>query len=145
MTIIGCKRDENQPRRPPKRSQLKRKTPFKRPHSSLKARTGSQTGQDEAYDEFMLKWRGEPSIMSGRTTSEFLRDEKGKLKTEAHHILPRSIFPEYKMCYWNIAVLTREEHSWAEDNPVAFMNWLHDGRPIIWKIVQEHNHHRRDS
>ena len=145
MTIIGCKRDENQPRRPLKRSQLKRKTPFKRSHSSLKARTAPQTGQDRAYGEFMLKWRGEPSIMSGKVQSNFLADEKGKLKTEAHHMLPRSIFPEYKMCDWNIAVLTREEHSWAEDNPVAFMSWLHNERPLMWKTVQEHNYHRRDS
>lgn len=33
--------------------------------------------------------------------------------TEAHHILPKSLFPEYRRCKWNIVKLTGRDHLYA--------------------------------
>jgi hypothetical protein len=140
MTLFGQKRDPNAPRKPLKRSGLRRKP--------AKARTPLKTGRSrlDADEAFMAPFRGLPDIMNGRTESKFLTDENGvKLKTEPHHILPKSIYPEYRHTPENIAVLTRENHSWAEDNPNLFDRWLKLHRPEIyeWKLL--HQHHRKGS
>ncbi|MBC8419050.1 MAG: hypothetical protein H8E10_10695 [Desulfobacterales bacterium] len=133
---MGQKRDPNEPRQWLNRSR-----------KPVKARTGSKAGSesDKAYCAFMGQFRGLPSIMSGNTRSLFLRNDNGKyLSTEGHHILPKSVFPEYRLTPENIAVLTREEHGHVEDHPKEFMNWLHDHHPLKWKWAQEHSHHRKD-
>lgn len=146
MTLIGQKKGPNQPRKPMKRSPLRRKAPMKRSNLSRVGQTAGNGGNGSPveYEAFMSQFRGLPSIISGRTRSPILKDENGmSLLTEGHHILPCSVYPEYKMEKWNIAVLTREEHSWAEDNPKAFDNWLHDNCPVAWKCIEEHRHHRK--
>lgn len=148
MTIMGIKRDPNEPRKPLKRSYIKRKAPKKAPSGHGKAITGGKTAQGKAkeHEAFMAQFRGRPSIISGRTRSEVLRDENWNLlKTEGHHILPRSVYPEYRHCEWNIAVLTREEHGHVEDHQKDFDHWLHDHHPLIWNNIEEHRHHRKDN
>ena len=148
MTIMGAKRNTNEPRKPMKRSYIKRKASFKPSHSSLKARTCGKTGRykAQAYEAFMRQFRGLPSIVSGRTHSQFLKDDNGRLlKTDPHHILPKSVYPEYRHTKENIAVLTREEHSYAEDNPNKFTEWLRNNRPEVFAWAEQHRHHRGET
>jgi len=135
MTLMGCKRDKNKPRKP-----------FKRPHSPVKPRTGSKVGQSmaEADKAFMSQFRGLPSIISGKTRSSILRNDKGEyLPSGGHHILPKSVYPEYRHTKENIAVLTREEHGHVEDHPNEFMEWLKEHRPEVFEWAEKHRHHRK--
>lgn len=130
-----------------KRSYIKRKTPFKPSHSPLKPRTWVGTGQDKAQEDkpFMAQFKGLPSIVSGKTHSSILRNDRGEyLPTEAHHILPKSVYPEYRYTKENIAVLTREEHGHAEDHPGEFDEWLKENRPEVFEWKKKHQHHRKD-
>lgn len=144
MTLMGAKRDPNAPRKPMKRSWIVRK-PHRKPQDG-RSMTETCRKASDVDDAFMWQFRGLPDIMNGRTESKFLRDEKGKpLKTEPHHILPKSVYPEYRHTKENIAVLTRENHSWAEDNPNLFDRWLELHRPEIYKWKLEHQRHRKET
>jgi len=134
MTIIGCKKNSNAPKKPWK--------------GATKPRRACKTGSGKAKEDeaFMSQFRGLPDIMNGRTESMFLTDAKGKmLKTEGHHLLPKSVYPEYRHTKENIAVLTRENHSWAEDNPNLFDKWLKENRPEIYEWKRLNQHHRKES
>ena len=136
MTLMGQKRDPNKPRKPLRGSRIARK---------VKTTSDKAKAEKSPYELFMEGFRGMPSIVSGKTHSSILRDSKGNyLPTEGHHILPRSVYPEYAMEEWNIAVLTREEHGHAEDHPKEFRHWLHDHHPLRAAKIEEHRHHRRD-
>jgi len=143
------KRTAMPPRKKPmKRTGFKRGIAVKPPHAPLKAMEGIKAVGErvKACRAFMTSFRGLPSIMSGRTESEFLRNYKGVLlPTEGHHVLPKSVFPQFRVEPKNIAVLTREEHSWAEDNPSWFLTWLKANQPIQWDWCNEHRHHRKDN
>ena len=146
MTIIGCKKDPNEKRKPMKRSYIKRKAPMKRSKQPFAGRSSSPGHNERAQKDeaFMEQFRGKPCGMTGRTKSKFLRGSNGKLlATAGHHLLPKSVFPEYRYDPENIFVLTPEQHSWAEDNPKEFMHWLHDNEFLRWQWVQDHRNHRR--
>lgn len=101
--------------------------------------------KDKEYRAFMDAGQGLPSVMSGNVQSRFLKNERGVLlPTERHHILPRSVYPEYAQCEWNTVILTREEHSWAHNFPKLFDAWFQENLPEQWKVVEEHRHHRKD-
>jgi len=124
----------------------KRNSTLRRSKRPLKARTlvKPTLGMDEEYKAFMGSFSGQQSIVSGKTRSSVLKDENGKpLKTEGHHLLPQSIYPEHRLNPENIVVLTREEHGHVEDHPKDFEHWIHDHCPLRWKWMQEHKHHRK--
>ena len=67
-----------------------------------------------------------------------LKDEDGKpIPTSGHHILPRSVYPEYVMTDENIMPLCAVHHAWAEDFPFDYHLWLSDSYPDIWNWANE--------
>ena len=144
MTLMGQKRDPDEPRKPMKRSAIRRKSPLRRSKVSSKPKTTRSTGNqgDEEYEAFMAQFRGLPCIVCGRTW--FLRDENGnKILTAGHHMLYRSTHPHLKMEKKNVAPMCCEHHiPFAHEKPIEFMHWLHDNHPLIWQWVQENKHHR---
>lgn len=127
MTLMGAKRDGNTPRKPMRRS-----------NGSLTARAGSKatTEVDEAYKAFMASFRGLVDPFSERTWLFY--DDKGeRLQTCGHHILPRSVYPEYKMEPMNVIPLDSATHTWAHDHPSEFQKALWAVSHDQWEWANE--------
>lgn len=61
--------------------------------------------------EFYLQiWEAQPHRC--QVTGKWLGDEP--LSTFFHHVLPKTRFPQYRWCRWNIAILHPEVHAQVE-------------------------------
>ena len=140
---MGQKRDQNEPRKPMKRTGFKRKTAFKASHSPVKAQTVAEPSHESSkdYDAFMARFRGLPCAVCGREYNVFFG---GKLVlTSGHHLLYRSTHPEYKMTKENIIPLCVKHHvPFAHEKPNEFKEWLEEHAPEQFEWMQEHNHHK---
>jgi len=85
---------------------------------------------------FMAKYHGMACAVCGKTHWH-------KIPTVGHHLLPKSVFPQFRYTHKNIMPLCPEHHEWAETQPEEFQHYLHDEHPAVsfWVIT---NHHHRD-
>lgn len=88
---------------------------------------------------FMSQYSGKPCAICKRSMA------LGRA-SEGHHILEKSIFPEYRYSPENMITLCPKHHvPFAHENKKAFMNWLQEKRPAQFKWVVEHHHHRKEA
>lgn len=109
-----------------------------RPSANFNASKPSEVHFKALADElFMSQFRGAKCAISGETISKALG-----IATAGHHILPKSVYPEYRYTKENICVLTPDLHSWAEDHPGVFMDALEAINPEQYAWVIAHKNHR---
>ena len=149
MTLMGAKRDENQPRKPIKRSWIKRKMPLKGSHSPFAGRSASPVPNEaaQAKEAFAALYRGLPCAVCGRK-------KWGKIPTVGHHVLKAELFPQFRLEPKNMIPLCVEHHvPFAHDHagtfdgnePDTFLHWLHDNKPLQWAWCKDRNNHRPDN
>jgi len=146
MTIIGCKKNSNAPKKPLKRYWMKRKAPMKRSKQPLASRSASPGSNEaaEAKEAFAALYRGLPCAVCGRK-------KWGKIPTVGHHILKAEIFPQFRLEPKNMIPLCAEHHTpfahdhagtFEKNEPGTFLHWLHDNEPVQWAWAKKNNHHR---
>jgi len=67
-----------------------------------------------------------------KITNRYLGDEP--LTTFFHHILPKSRFPEYRWCEWNVIMLHPEVHAQVEID----IDRVPGARELYEKLLEKH-------
>ena len=139
MTLMGQKRDPNQPRKRMVWSYTKKNTPKNEQKGGYKARTDAPAVSEsqKEYNAFMSQFRGLPCAVCGET-------HWGRYISHGHHLLFKSTHPEHKLNPDNIIPLCPEHHiPFAHGDPEKFMDWLEENLPERFAWVQKNNHHRK--
>ena len=66
-------------------------------------------------------------------TEKYLGNEP--LTTYFHHVLPKSRFPEYRYCEWNIILVTPEVHAQIEMN----IDMVPTVKELTMELMERHN------
>ena len=66
--------------------------------------------------------------------SDIVSSESDEVYTETHHILPKSIFPEYKTCKWNLVKLSARQHFIAHILLVKIFVDANAQRKMSWAV-----------
>lgn len=67
--------------------------------------------------------------------------DRSKQYFESHHILPKSLFPQYSKCDWNLVLLTPREHFICHWLLIKMTN-SHKMFKALHKMLQGHSEHR---
>lgn len=103
-----------------------KRTPFKR-----------KKKYNPEYDAFMAQFRGQPCMICGKRTA------LGH-KSSGHHLLFRSVHPEYTVEKMNVVPLCPECHvPTAHEQPDKFREILKELSPEQFAWMEEHDNHRK--